>query len=47
MTVESTTIAALVVSIKAMFTPDRICSDPFGIGSTLVWIHSVYTGPVL
>ena len=32
---------------KATFTRDRICSDPFGIGSTLVRIHSVYTGPVL
>ena len=21
-------------------------SDPFGIGSTMLWIHSVYTGPV-
>ena len=33
--------------IKATFTRDRICSDPFGIGSALVRIHSVYTGPVL
>ena len=31
---------------KATFTRDRICSDPFGIGSTMLQIHSVYTGPV-
>ena len=31
---------------KATFTRDRICSDPFGIGSTMVRIHSVYIGPV-
>ena len=31
---------------KATFTLDQICSDPFGIGSTLVRIHSVYTGLV-
>ena len=31
---------------KAMSTRDRICSDPFGIGSTMVRIHSVYMGPV-
>ena len=35
------------VIIKAMFTRDRICSDPFGIGSIMVRIHSVYTGAVL
>ena len=29
----------------ATFTWDRICSDPFGIGSTRVGIYSVYTGP--
>ena len=33
--------------IKATFTWDWICSDPFGIGSTLLRIHFVYTGPVL
>ena len=31
---------------KATFTRDQICSDPFGIGSTMVRIHSVYTGPI-
>ena len=31
---------------KAAFTRDRICSDPFGIGSTMVRIHSVSTRPV-
>ena len=29
-----------------MFTRDRICLDLFGIGSTMVQMHSVYTGPV-
>ena len=29
------------------FTRDWICSDSFGIGSTLVRIHFVYTGPIL
>ena len=28
------------------FIRDRICSDPFVIGSTTVRIHSVYTGTV-
>ena len=31
---------------KASFTRDQIYPDPFGIGSTIVRIHSVYTGPV-
>ena len=35
-----------IMKVKATFTRDRICSDPFGIGSTIVWIDSVYTGPV-
>ena len=30
----------------ATFTRDRICSDLFGIKSTMVRIHSVYMGPV-
>ena len=29
-------------SVRAVFTGDRICSHPFGIGSTIVLIHSVY-----
>ena len=29
-----------------MFTLDRIYSDLLGIGSTMVWIHSIYTGLV-
>ena len=42
-------ILAVWCEIKTTFTRDRICSDPFGIESTLVRvrIHSVYTGPVL
>ena len=32
--------------IMAVFARGRICSDPFGIGSAVVLIHSVYTGPV-
>ena len=32
--------------IQATFTRDWIRSDPFGIGSTMVLIHSVYTAPV-
>ena len=36
-----------IEAIKATFTRDRICSDLFGIRSTLVRIHSVYTGAVL
>ena len=35
-----------MVYTKATFTRDPICSDPFWIGSTMVRIHSVYTGPV-
>ena len=35
------------MNTKAAFTRDRICSDPFGIGSTLLRIQSVHTGPVL
>ena len=31
---------------QAAFTRDPIRSDPFGTGSTMVRIHSVYTGPV-
>ena len=34
------------MSTKATFTRDRVCSDPFGTGSTLVTIHTVYTRPV-
>ena len=30
----------------SMFTLDRIYSDLLGIGSTMVWIHSIYTGLV-
>ena len=30
----------------SMFTLDRIYSDLLGIASTMVWIHSVYTGLV-
>ena len=30
----------------SIFTLDRICSDLLGIGSTMVWIHSIYTGLV-
>ena len=30
----------------SMFTLDRIYSDLLGIVSTMVWIHSVYTGLV-
>ena len=30
----------------SMFTLDHIYSDLLGIGSTMVWIHSVYTGLV-
>ena len=29
-----------------MFTRYQIGSDGFGIGSTMVWIHSVYMEPV-
>ena len=31
-----------------LFMPrlNGICSDPFGVGSSMVRIHSVYTGPV-
>ena len=29
---------------STLFTRDQICSDPFGIGSTMVRIHFVYTG---
>ena len=36
------------MQIKATFTRDQICLDPyaFGIGSTVGRIHSVYMGPV-
>ena len=34
-------------SFRLCLQGTRICSDPFGIGSTLVQIHSDYTGPVL
>ena len=34
------------IDIKATFTRNRINSDPFGIGSTMVRIQPVYTGPV-
>ena len=30
----------------SMFTLDRIYSDLLGIASTMVWIHTVYTGLV-
>ena len=32
--------------VKPTFSRDPLCSDLFGIGSTVVRIHSVYTGPV-
>ena len=34
------------VNIKPTFTRDRICSDPFENGSTMVRIHLDYTGLV-
>ena len=40
------TTTAAIDKIKATFTRDRIFSDPFGIGSTMVRIHPVYMGPV-
>ena len=36
----------VITDFQATFTRDRICSDQFGIGSTMVRIHSAYTGPV-
>ena len=35
-----------ILHSQTTFTWDQICSDPFGIGSTTVRIHSVYTGTV-
>ena len=44
---KDTVFIDFAVEIKVTFTRDRICSDPFGIVSTLVRIHYVYTGPAL
>ena len=43
---KSSNLIGYILWSKATFTRDRICSDHFGIGPTMVQIHSVYTGPV-
>ena len=43
---DSPDISLNKLKTKTTFTRDRTCSGPFGIGSTMVRIYSVYTRPV-